>query len=57
MKCKNVSLEFRVGEKLQNLIVWTCTENTVKQMDTISVSMNTIWETWEGEIENMIARK
>jgi hypothetical protein len=54
MKCKN---EFRVGENVQNLIVWTCTENRIKQMDTVADSMNTIWETWKGEIENMIARK
>jgi len=26
-------------------------------VDTIADSLNTIWKTWKGEIENMIARK
>jgi hypothetical protein len=43
MKYKSVRLEFRVRDKVQNVIVWRYTENRIMQMDTIADSMNTIW--------------
>jgi len=36
--------------------MWTYTEKRIKQMDTIADSLNTIWEIWKGEIENILAR-
>jgi hypothetical protein len=56
MKYKNNRLEFRVGDKVQNVIVWTYTKKRIKQMAKIADSLNTIWETWKGEIENIMAR-
>jgi len=57
MKYKSVRLEFHVGDEVQNVTVWTHTENRRKPMDTIADSLNTIWKTWKGEAEKMIARK
>jgi len=39
MKYKGVRLEFRVGDKVRNVIVWTYTENRMKQMDPITGSL------------------
>jgi hypothetical protein len=56
MKYKSIRLEFRVGDRLQNVIVWTYTEKRIKQMETIADSLNTVREMWKGEIENIMAR-
>jgi len=45
MKYKSIRLESRLGDKVQNVIVWTYTENRIMKIDTIADSLNTIWET------------